>query len=318
MISLQKTLLLLTLSSLSLSPAFANTSAHLVHKADGSVGKYLFLPVHYDASHAREVLNRRADLASVALPASYQIPAALIPAVRDQGERGTCAYFSTIAITEAYYMAQSRNNSGINLSEECLADVRDWMYDQGTKYTGDDKPDQRPDPNGDFPASIVKTIEENGVPLANKFGSTDCRYSATDGRKVSLSAYLASFKGANASRPYAKGLTYAQNTAPTIEAVKALLANNNPVEVGIIVYNEYMNESDWRFNAAVDVDSNIAGGHAITLTGYKTSGTKTIFTFKNSWGTSWGSAGYGTIDDGILSHSWAYDPGYDFIVSLHN
>jgi C1A family cysteine protease len=46
-------------------------------------------------------------------------------------------------------------------------------------------------------------------------------------------------------------------------------------------------------------------GHAVTVVGYQ-SGTgrieDAVFTFKNSWGVSWGRGGYGMVTYGYLSH----------------
>lgn len=291
-----------------------------VIKNDGSVSWYRLLPVHHDPGHAAVVAKRLANAKwdSTPLPASYQISTANLPPIRDQGQRGTCAYFATVGIIETYYQAQSSSKTAPTLSEECLVDVRNWMVDQGTSYAGDDAPDQRPDPNGDLPFSIVKTVTEDGVPLAQKFSSTvDCTYNGdnTNGGDVALTDYLAAVGKSGAA--FAKGAKFDQNSAPTVDAIKALIASNVPVEVGIIVYNEYMNETDWRFDASQDTEDNIAGGHAIQLTGYTTQNGKTIFTFKNSWGATWGNSGFGTIDDAILTNSWGFESGLDFTVALH-
>lgn len=317
-----KRALFVTLSvlSVSLNAMAAQDRVADVIRNDGSVGHFKLLPVHFDPAHAAVVKSRVSFLDDSATPPQYTIPASSLPVVRDQGQRGTCAYFATIGIIESYYIAQSSTNSSLTLSEECLVDVRNWEFDQGTKYTGDDAPDQRPDPNGDLPNSIIKTINENGVPASAVYNqSVDCTYSGdnTSGNDLALSDYRATFTGPHASATYGKEIKFAQNTAPTINTVKALIAAGIPVEVGIVVYNEFMDGTDWRFNPRTDTSDNIAGGHAIILTGYDTTSErgKTIFTFKNSWGSYWGNSGYGTIDDGVLTNSWAYDPSFDFIVS---
>jgi hypothetical protein len=295
-------------------------SVHSIYKADGTVGLYKFLPVHFEPSQQARVNERlrMLDMDAKGIPATYHIPSAKLPEIRDQQQRGTCAYFATVGLMEAYYMTKSPANKKIRLSEECLVDVRNWEFDQGANYTGKDKPDQRPDPNGDLPNSIVMTVQGYGVPLAGTYGNVSCEYQGvSNGADVALSDYQGVFASANMVS-YGKGVKFDENSKPTVAAIKNLIAHDIPVEVGILVYNEYFNGSDWRFNAAQDTDSNLAGGHAVQLVGYSTQGSRTIFTFKNSWGQTWGVSGYGTLDDKILSHSWGYDPSFDFIVSMHD
>lgn len=311
----------IALASLALiAPSAFDGELHPFVKSDGSVSHYRFMKTKYDAGHAAIVQERlNNDVGADAnLPNSYQIPHSMLPAVRDQGQRGTCAYFATVGILETYYLAQSPANKKLALSEECLVDLRNWMFDQKDAYTGDDKPDQRPDPDGDLPFSIVRTVQRDGVPVAKKYGSlADCRYkSSSDGDDVSLANYLRVFS-ANQTTSYGRGLSFDQSDKPTLSMIKNLISRNIPVEVGILVYNEFGNGSDWWYNASTDTDANLEGGHAIILTGYRVESSRTVFTFKNSWGTDWGHAGFGTIDDRLLVHGWGYDPSFDFIVSLH-
>jgi hypothetical protein len=288
-----------------------------VIKNDGTVAHYQFLPVHHDPSH-KAVVDKRLRLSVSGLPDSAAIATNVTPAVKDQGQRGTCAYFATVATLESYYMAQSATNTDPNLSEECLVDVRNWEFDQGAAYTGADDPSQRPDPNGDLPVSLILTVTADGVPVSGQYGTTNCVYdglssAAVAGPDVAMTDYLSAVA---ASGNFGKGLTFNVNTAPTVDAIRTLIASGVPVEVGIVVYNEYMDETDWRFDVKTDTADDIAGGHAVILTGYTTTSTGTIFTFKNSWGVTWGNAGFGTMDDKILSNSWGYDPSFDFIDSL--
>jgi C1A family cysteine protease len=307
------------LSSVAVSQAKADPTAQVL-KADGSFSTYKLLPLHHVPMHAAEVKARlmRESLRSAAhLPAQYQIPTKKLPAIRDQGNRGTCAYFATVGILESYFMGQSSSFGKTKISEECLVDVRNWMADNA-EYTGEDKPDMRPDPNGDLPQSIIKTIAQYGVPVAKSYSQDlSCEYNGDNenGMDVSVEDYTQIFSS-GASPAYGKDLKFHYDQKPTIDSVKALIAANIPVEVGVVVYNEYMYGSDWRFDPAQDTEDNIAGGHAIMLTGYKTSNGKTIFTFKNSWGTSWGKAGYGTMDDALVMNSWGYDPSFDMTVSV--
>jgi hypothetical protein len=306
------------LSFATISQAQADPTAQVV-KTDGSVVNYKLLPVHHDLQHDAEVKARLFSQMTrfSALPSSHQIPTKMLPPIRDQGNRGTCAYFATVGILETYYMGQSSSFGKTRLSEECLVDVRNWMFDNTDSYTGDDKPDQRPDPNGDLPQSIIKTISYYGVPEAKAFGDVSCAYNGNNeqGGSVSIDDYKGIF-AQGASKAYGQNLQFQFDSKPTINSVKALISANIPVEIGVVVYNEYMSSINWRFNPKLDTDDNIAGGHAIMLTGYTVSNGKTIFTFKNSWGPTWGKSGFGTMDEDLVAHSWGYDPSFDMTVSV--
>lgn len=291
-----------------------------VKKNDGSKVQYKLLPVKHDPRHA-EVVERRLSLASKSLfHKQYDIPSSVLPAIRDQGNRGTCAYFATVGLLETYYMTQPSTACCLKISEECLVGLRNWEYETDS-YTGADKPDVRPDPNGDLPNSIALTIQHYGVPEAGHFGvseeQVDCVYDGNNekGQSISLSLYEIATKS---SKPYGQGLKFDLNNGPTIDSIKELIALNVPVEVGVLVYWEYLDgRSDWRFNPKIDNEDNLAGAHAIQLVGFETKLGKTVFKFKNSWGKSWGEEGYGTIDEALLKKSWGYDPAFDFTTSIH-
>jgi len=286
---------------------------------DGAVGHYKLLPVHHVPAHAKVVKQRLARLhAKRDLPKSYDIPKNLLPPVRDQGQRGTCAYFATVGLVEAWLNSQSEANKAVKVSEQCLVQVRNWMADTES-YTGDDKPvGYRPDPDGDWPQLITKTVTSYGIPAEGQYSTADCRYETggTDG--ISLDNYQAAMTDGG-SPAYAKGHAFDVSDKPTVDQIKEMLNKNTPVEVGILVYTSYFDTPDWAYDADRDQDWALAGGHAVQLVGYTTAADgRTVFTFKNSWGDAWGNSGYGTIDDKLLEHSWAYDPGFDFSASLHD
>jgi len=74
-----------------------------------------------------------------------------------------------------------------------------------------------------------------------------------------------------------------------VEQIKANLAANNAVVVGIPIYPEFMNLNNK--NQIYDDDSGkLEGYHAICFVGYDDS--KKAFKFINSWGTNWGINGF--------------------------
>ena len=161
------------------------------------------------------------------------------------------------------------------------------------------------------------TVNAHGVPEAKEYANgVSCVYdgSNTKGNDVSMDLYSETIKQ---SAAYGKGLNFTVSTAPTIDMIRGLIAQNVPVEIGLVVYNEYEFEKHWSYNAIIDQSFNVAGGHAVILTGYTTDANgKTTFTFKNSWGTAWGNAGYGLMDESVLTHSWSYEADFDFIAAL--
>jgi hypothetical protein len=292
-----------------------------VKKSDGTIGQYQLLPIlSHDPDHAAVVEERlkedktpRADL-----PKEHYISKAILPPVRDQLDRGTCVYFATIGLMENYLIKQDANNKALRLSEECIVNVRNWMHDSKT-YNLDDKPiGYRPDPDGEYPNLVIKSIDYYGVPLAKKYPHAECRYPNGGESGLPLDTYLDIFSSGQ-SPAYGKGHPFDYDSAPTITKIKELLARDIPVEVAILVYVDYFTTSSWYYKSMRDTDAKLAGGHAIQLVGYRSTGKgdQTMFVFKNSWGI-WGNQGYGYIDDKLLKHSWKYDPEYDLIISYHD
>jgi hypothetical protein len=295
----------------------ANSAEHLVKKSDGSVGRYKLLPVHIDPLHSSVVEARKEVAVNSNLPASYQIPKASLPATRDQGSRGTCVYFATVGMIETYLIAKDPINKSTKVSEQCLVGLRNWEADEKS-YIGDDKPiDYRPDPDGDYLDLVANTVTYYGVPLEGKYPQIKCKYTWAGASKATPLDKYESLFTSGATPAIGKGHEFEIDKAPTLEKIKALLVQNIPVEIATLVYQEHLSTSKWDYNGMINKPGTLAGAHAVILTGYRDSGSKTIFTFKNSWG-NWGSGGYGTITSTLLKHSWKSDSEYDIAISFHD
>jgi hypothetical protein len=77
--------------------------------------------------------------------------------------------------------------------------------------------------------------------------------------------------------------------------LRAVLAQGIPIALGIVIYEsaespEVAATGDVPMPAAGEA---ALGGHAIVLAGYCT--VRSRYLFRNSWGTEWGSDGYGTL-----------------------
>jgi C1A family cysteine protease len=93
------------------------------------------------------------------------------------------------------------------------------------------------------------------------------------------------------------------------QLMKQCLASGNPFIFGISVYESFENAA----NGVIPMpgpDEQLLGGHALCCVGYDD--INQWFIFRNSWGTSWGSDGYGFIpyrylaDQNLASDFWSF------------
>lgn len=90
--------------------------------------------------------------------------------------------------------------------------------------------------------------------------------------------------------------------------LKYCLASGYPVVFGIAVYTSFTFSTVEKTGIVYlpKKGEKLLGGHAIVLTGYNDDTKR--FTFRNSYGTSWGNKGYGTISyDYVTSQNLADD-----------
>lgn len=87
-------------------------------------------------------------------------------------------------------------------------------------------------------------------------------------------------------------------------SVMTALASGYPVIVGFTVYDSFMNSTDGIIPMPSATES-IQGGHCVIVVGYDQQTSR--FKFQNSWGTGWGTAGFGE-----LPFTYLGDYGGDF------
>jgi C1A family cysteine protease len=91
-----------------------------------------------------------------------------------------------------------------------------------------------------------------------------------------------------------KSLSY-KRVSQNEKTIKTALNLSFPVVFGISVYESFETEDVSKTGIVPMPDDNekLLGGHAIVLVGYDCE--KRLFTFRNSWGESWGDKGYGYL-----------------------
>lgn len=80
------------------------------------------------------------------------------------------------------------------------------------------------------------------------------------------------------------------NIEQTLEQLKTCLCNNIPLTFGFVVYQSFMSIGANGIMPLPQPREQQIGGHAVLLVGYDD--VKQVAIVRNSWGSSWGAAGY--------------------------
>jgi len=213
-----------------------------------------------------------------------------ITPVRDQGNCGSCWAFATMASLEGNINAYYNNpNISQNLSEQDLISCG-YPYNSLDKLGGCE---------GAYPDQIEKIFKSylpnTGVTQENCFV-----YSGTDKKCSKCKTWQTQVWKTNNSY---------QSITPTIDNIKSALVNYGPVEVGMLVYDDFFAYTSGVYSHTINT---LDGGHTVTIVGYGNDGNNVPYWIvKNSWGTNWGENGYFKIKmgDSSIDQRFAYVPG---------
>lgn len=92
--------------------------------------------------------------------------------------------------------------------------------------------------------------------------------------------------------------------AQNLDAIKAQVANTNPVAFGFTVFESFMSNTVRKTgivpmpNTSKEKD---VGGHAVAIVGYDDA--RQAFLVRNSWGTAWGMKGYCWMPYAMVTNS---------------
>jgi len=217
--------------------------------------------------------------------------------VRDQGNRGTCTVFATTFLLEYQRAGMAGEHGADALSEEYL----NWA---GNKATGEDS-------DGGFFTKFISGYQAWGIAR-----SQSMPYRATYNPKHPATPSSATIAAAKALFPVrypftilkvwddTKGMTDAE-----LQHVLATLRSGRPVATGIWwltnfatvkvagvpLLKDYPRSANSHSNTALNP---MFDGHSIDLVGFRESRTFPgggYFIFRNSFGPSFGNAGYGFV-----------------------
>lgn len=253
---------------------------------------YLNVPV-YDAAQIRSMFsgNTRFRETAVTNALAYSL---VTPAVRDQEQIGSCTGFCGTEANEIIRYYANNSTWGPILSPLYL------YYAERVKIEGYSI---KQDPGAemvDIPLALqqygecIETDYAYPVNATQTAGPTSPAYTTPPSSAAVSNALL--YEIGPAATNY--GMVAQGDTA----TVKALLRANIPVCMGFNVYDnsrytlfEGLNTTNYTYNPLTSSGSivrgaRLLGGHANIIYGYDD--TKKVFLMENSWGTSWGNAGY--------------------------
>ena len=230
---------------------------------------------------------------------------AFVTPVKDQGHRGTCVAFASVALVET--LVKSANKQTMDLSEE-------FIYWASKSLPGATLPNS----DGSFPLNMLNTAAKYGVP-AEQVWPYELRgwWSDSTNHKNCVDAYkknpekLPTECVTNGTAPQAASeaqkvkVVGQQEVETTPETIVGFINSGFPVAIGVSVFEKAWGFDDPKSDKFIeglvtvpDAADKEIGGHAVLIVGYDLDAQ--VYLFKNSWGTSeWGSKskypGFGTM-----------------------
>ena len=228
--------------------------------------------------------------------------------VKDQKDRNTCAYFAVTALVEG--VISEKFNKKFDISEEFqIFYGKDHYNEYADKEFGNTTMIAQNFVNQDF-IMRERDFPYQTSPFAPGYICADEDAYGTEAPSHCYSGGPLEFTYDQSVR--VDGLEYDWITpmwspgTSRAELIQQRIDKGRPVVLTLKVYppgwdNAHVEYSD-ATHEKCEAGEYECYGHAILLTGYDSD--KKVFMFKNSWGTSWGNEGYGTMSfDYVNNHS---------------
>lgn len=214
-------------------------------------------------------------------------------AVKNQGSRGTCTFFSTMALIESSIKIDL--GVDVNLSEEYL--------NYATKSSG-----SFADGEGSNVYHNKSAISRWGLLLERDWGYQPSWFSegfpCADYKNTDATAPAECFSHNRPDdsilekRLSAEGLGFGSLEKNTTDIIKFLAQYQRPLTLSLVVnFNGWRDDGETFYNEELREEClstpSSCGMHSVLLTGYDLD--KKVFYFKNSWGYTWGNKGFGTV-----------------------
>ena len=185
--------------------------------------------------------------------------------VLDQGQCGSCWAFGATEALSDRLCIESNGSTDVVLSPQYLVSCDNGSY--GCQ--------------GGYPDQAWEFMKNTGVP------TFDCvPYTARDGTCPHTCSDGSDMKMYHAPSVH----TY---SGPS--SIQAAIMAGGPVETAFTVYQDFMSYSGGVY---VHTWGGVLGGHAVKIVGWGTQGSTRYWIIQNSWGESWGLAGFFWIEFG--------------------
>ena len=245
------------------------------------------------------------ELERSALPSQVDLTSLQTP-VKDQGNRGSCTYFTTIALFEHALKLRNAEAKDVNLSEQYLIYANKAL----------DRVNSRDD--GSYLNANIRTFLRRGILLEEQMPYSHswfekgmpCAQFQDDASAPSFCrTHFPPQPTAQAALFPAERYAFQVDQLKTLAEVRARLAEGQAVTISVPV-----NQKGWagpdglvQHNAELEAqcktEPDLCGGHTVLLTGYDD--TEQVYYFKNSWGSAWGRGGYGKMPYDF-AQNWSY------------
>ena len=208
------------------------------------------------------------------------------PAIRDQGQIGSCTAFCGVESDEILYHYK---DGSVPVLSPSFIYYCERVLILKEKITAD---------QGAYMIDIPQALQKYGDCLENSYAYPSSNTSKAYKTPPSAAAMTEGLSYVIGQ----KSTSYAMVAAGDTAAVKNILRNNTPVMMGFNVYDtrsytlfEGLNTTNYTYNPLTKTGTLVSGakllgGHAVPIIGYDD--TRGVFLCQNSWGTSWGNTGF--------------------------
>merc|ERR1711998_318185 len=221
-----------------------------------------------DDAHLGE-LEVRSEIAD---SVDWSTDRSVVNPVKDQGQCGSCWAFSAVGTVEsAYALAAGKLGS---YAEQQLVDCDTTGGSEGC--------------NGGFNQYGISYIGSTGIAAESSYP-----YTAVDG----------TCKASTVSKALAKGAVAGYQSVGKNNAALQSALNGAPVSVTVDADNSWQLYRSGVLSRSCGIFGQI--DHAVIAVGYDTSAN--TFKIRNSWGASWGEAGYVRVDNSVSNPYCLYN-----------